>query len=144
MSRKEAIQVLGLEKNFEKSELKSVYLEKAKLYHPDKNDENHKYFEQIKEAFELLENEEKLQESSETSKTVNDKKWEEYTEQEIKLKENYLKWKQKQLEKGVLEQDLLTEEQYVSQARGVQASMMNSLKRIFLAGVVIFAVIKFK
>ena len=57
LSRKEAIQVLGLEKNFEKSELKSVYLEKAKLYHPDKSDSNPEYFEKIKEAYEFLENE---------------------------------------------------------------------------------------
>ena len=59
----------------------------------------------------------KITESSGTSKksNVTDKKWEEYTEQEIKLKENYLKWKQKQLEKGAKEEDLLTEEQYISQ-----------------------------
>ena len=59
----------------------------------------------------------KIIESSGTSKKsdVADKKWEEYTEQEIKLKENYLKWKQKQLEKGAKEEDLLTEEQYISQ-----------------------------
>ena len=59
----------------------------------------------------------KIIESSGTSKKsdVADKKWEEYTEQEIKLKENYLKWKQKQLEKGANEEDLLTEEQYISQ-----------------------------
>merc|ERR1711953_1060346 len=56
MSRNEAIKVLGLEKNFEKSELKSVYLEKAKLYHPDKSDTNPEYFETIKEAYEFLEN----------------------------------------------------------------------------------------
>ena len=56
MSRNEAIKVLGLEKNFEKSELKSVYLEKAKLYHPDKSDTNPEYFEKIKEAYEFLEN----------------------------------------------------------------------------------------
>merc|ERR1712176_739772 len=85
MSRNEAIKVLGLEKNFEKSELKSVYLEKAKLYHPDKSDTNPEYFEKIKEAYEFLEK--KPQESSGTSKKANvaDKKWEEYTEQEIKL-----------------------------------------------------------
>lgn len=57
LSRKEAIQVLGLENNFEKSELKSVYLEKAKLYHPDRSDSNPEYFEKIKEAYEFLENE---------------------------------------------------------------------------------------
>ena len=59
----------------------------------------------------------KIVESSGTSKKadVADKKWEEYTEQEIKLKENYLKWKQKQMEKGANEEDLLTEEQYISQ-----------------------------
>ena len=59
----------------------------------------------------------KIIESSVPSKKSNvaDKKWEEYTEQEIKLKENYLKWKQKQLEKGAKEEDLLTEEQYISQ-----------------------------
>ena len=57
MSRHEAMQVLGLETNFEKSELKSVYLEKAKLYHPDKSDTNPEYFEKIKEAYEFLENE---------------------------------------------------------------------------------------
>lgn len=58
----------------------------------------------------------KIVESSGTKKSdVADKKWEEYTEQEIKLKENYLKWKQKQMEKGANEEDLLTEEQYISQ-----------------------------
>lgn len=59
----------------------------------------------------------KIVESSGTSKKsdVADKKWEEYTEQEIKLKENYVKWKQKQMEKGANEEDLLTEEQYISQ-----------------------------
>lgn len=57
LSRHEAIQILGLEANFEKSELKSVYLEKAKLYHPDKSDTNPEYFEKIKEAYEFLENE---------------------------------------------------------------------------------------
>merc|ERR1711914_49937 len=134
MSRNEAIKVLGLEKNFEKSELKSVYLEKAKLYHPDKSDTNPEYFEKIKEAYEFLEND---KESSGTSKKSNvaDKKWKEYTEQEIKLKENYLKWKQKQLEKGAKEENLLTEEQYISQARGVQAAIMNFLKRIALVGI---------
>merc|ERR1712136_416003 len=128
MSRHEAIQILGLEKNFEKSELKSVYLEKAKLYHPDKSDTNPEYFEKIKEAYEFLENE-KPEESPEKP-SVADKKWEEYSEQEIKLEENYLKWRQKQLDKGANEEDLLTKEQYISQARGVQASMMSSLKRI--------------
>ena len=70
LSRKEAIQVLGLEKNFEKSELKSVYLEKAKLYHPDKSDSNPEYFEKIKEAYEFLENE-KPQGKFLISKTIN-------------------------------------------------------------------------
>lgn len=47
--------------------------------------------------------------------SVADKKWEEYSEQEIKLEENYLKWRQKQLDKGANEEDLLTKEQYISQ-----------------------------
>ena len=47
LSRQEAMKVLGLEKNFEKSELKTIYLEKAKLYHPDKNQDS-KQFEIIK------------------------------------------------------------------------------------------------
>ena len=33
----------------------------------------------------------------------------------MKLQENYLKWKQKQLDKGAREEDLLTQEQYISQ-----------------------------
>ena len=70
MSRNEAIKVLGLEKNFEKSELKSVYLEKAKLYHPDKSDTNPEYFEKIKEAYEFLEND-KLQGNFQFTNTIN-------------------------------------------------------------------------
>ena len=46
------------------------------------------------------------------------------------LRKNYEKWKAKRLAAGDREEDLLTEEQYISQSRGVQASMKRSFLRM--------------
>ena len=60
------------------------------------------------------------------------------------LRKRYIEWRDKQLAGGKTEEELLTEEQYISQARGVEAKMKNSFKRIGLAAVIFLIYWQFK
>ena len=60
------------------------------------------------------------------------------------LRKRYIEWRDKQLAGGKTEEELLTEEQYISQARGVEAKMKNSFKRIGLAAAIFVIYLQFK
>ena len=137
LSRADAARRLGVSLDAKPEELKAAFLKQAKLHHPDStNAEDGDRFKDINEAYELL-----LSEKDEPEvETTQDVKYKAYLEQEKQLRQKYTEWRNKQLEKGKKEEDLLTEEQYIAQARGVQAKMSSSLKRITLAAVLVAAV----
>lgn len=56
---KDYYQILGVEKNATKEEIKKAFRQKAHLYHPDKKDGDEKKFKEVNEAYQVLGNDEK-------------------------------------------------------------------------------------
>jgi len=54
MTRLEATQILGIEQNSSRKEIKKAYIELAKLYHPDSKTGCDKRFRQVQAANEVL------------------------------------------------------------------------------------------
>jgi len=56
MDRKNAIELLGLQPNYSKSDLKKAFYRLSLIYHPDKNPDGEEIFKSVNAAYELLSN----------------------------------------------------------------------------------------
>merc|ERR1711935_547631 len=96
LSRETARIRLGIEKtaSIDETSLKTAYLARVKLHHPDTGGDEKK-FNEIKQAYELLSSDENEHEEAKGGEERMETKYKQFVKEDEMLKQRYAEWKAK-------------------------------------------------